>query len=67
MDRKIAVVFRTRIAICKRGELATPTRKDPESAVEDWSAVQRAALMGCWVLVIRNFVSKLFEGSIRVL
>ena len=45
LDKKIGVVFRTRIAICD-GELATPTRRDPESALEDWSTVQRAAAMG---------------------
>ena len=45
--RRIAVVFKTRIALCKkRGELATPTRSNVDSAVEDWSIVQRAAAMG---------------------
>ena len=43
--KRIGVVFRTRIAICQ-GELATPTRSDAESALEDWSTVQRAAAMG---------------------
>lgn len=35
-DSKISFAFRTRFAVSKRLELATPSRTDPQAAVDDW-------------------------------